>query len=75
MTMIEAAAQCEAEQIAKMARGQETVRIDGLTDEATIKKYFGTRFVKYDYQVGNHRFEGVVVPSSLAKKYQATTTS
>lgn len=61
----------ESEAVTKMARGQETVRIDGLTDDATIKKYFGDRFVKYDYTIGGHRFVGVVVPMKLAKDFNS----
>ncbi len=67
--MNENEAAAEAESIAKMARGQETVRIDGLTDEATIKKYFSDRFVKYDYTVSGRRFVGIIVTKAQAGRY------
>ena len=62
----------EAERIAKMARGQKTQRIANLTDPATIEKYFGDRFVPYDFTEAGRRFQGVIVPSSKAKSYFAT---
>lgn len=65
-------AQEEAEAVTAMAQGQETTRIPDLIDDAIIQQHFGDRFVKYDYQVGATRLQGVIVPRKLSEKYQST---
>jgi hypothetical protein len=68
-------AQEEADAVTQMAQGQETTRIPGLVDTAVIQKHFGNRYVRYDYQVGKARLQGVIVPKKLADSYQSKSKS
>lgn len=68
-------AQEEADAVTEMAQGQETTRIPGLVDTAVIEKHFGARYVRYDYEVGTKRLQGVIVPRKLADSYQSKSKS